>query len=103
MIPERRYHGSTTDERCSGIRNGIRLDRCDAFKNPGKTRIYQTKVRQLFHTNGVDIVSLLCLQKSRSGGESSISSSVTVHDEMWQRAGHGIERAAGARVGLKQL
>ncbi len=59
--------------------------RYDAFKNPGKTRIYQTKVRQLFHTDGVDIVSLLCLQKSKSGGESSVSSSVTVHDEMWRR------------------
>lgn len=59
--------------------------RYDAFKNPGKTRIYQTKVRQLFHTDGVDIVSLMCLQKSKSGGESSISSSVYVHDEMWRR------------------
>lgn len=59
--------------------------RYDAFKNPGKARIYQTKVRQLFHTDGVDIVSLMCLQKAKSGGESSISSSVYVHDEMLRR------------------
>ena len=59
--------------------------RYDAFKNPGKARIYQTRVRQKFHTDSTDIVGLLCLQKSKSGGESSICSSVSVHDEMLRR------------------
>ena len=57
----------------------------DAFKNPGKTRIYQTRVRQAFHTDSIDVVALLCLQKSKSGGESSICSSVSIHDEMYRR------------------
>lgn len=59
--------------------------RFDAFKNPGKARIYQTRVRQRFHTDSTDIVGLMCLQKAKAGGGSSISSSVTVHDEMWRR------------------
>ncbi|NKB56421.1 MAG: TauD/TfdA family dioxygenase [Alphaproteobacteria bacterium] len=59
--------------------------RYDAFKYPGKARIYQTRVRQRFHTDSTDIVGLMCLQKAKAGGESSISSSVTVHDEMWRR------------------
>ena len=59
--------------------------RFDAFKNPGKARIYQTRDRQRFHTDSTDIVGLMCLQKAKAGGGSSISSSVTVHDEMWRR------------------
>jgi hypothetical protein len=59
--------------------------RYDAFRKPGTSRIYQTKVRQRFHTDSTDFVSLLCLQKSKSGGESSIASSIAVHDEMFRR------------------
>ena len=83
-----RYFGNARSQNGKGHLLGHVCDlgaRYDAFKNPGKARIYQTKVRQLFHTDGVDIVSLLCLQKAKSGGESSISSSVFVHDEMWRR------------------
>lgn len=59
-------------------------DGYDAFGNPGKARIYQTRDRQLYHTDSTDLVGLMCLQKSKSGGESSICSSVTVHDAMWK-------------------
>ena len=48
-------------------------------------RVYQTRERQLFHTDSVDIVALMCLQPARSGGLSSIVSSVAVHNEMAQR------------------
>jgi hypothetical protein len=58
-------------------------DQYDAFGNPGKARIYQTRVRQKFHTDSTDIVGLLCLQAAKSGGESSICSSVSIHDEMY--------------------
>lgn len=60
-------------------------DQLDAFGNPGKVRVYQTRVRQRFHTDSTDFVGLMCLQKAKSGGESSISSSVAVHDEMYRR------------------
>ncbi len=83
-----RYFGNARSQNGKGHVLGHVCDlgaRFDAFKNPGKTRIYQTKVRQLYHTDSVDMVSLMCLQKSKSGGESSICSSITVHDEMWRQ------------------
>ena len=48
-------------------------------------RIYQTREHQHFHTDSVDIVALMCLQPARSGGLSSIVSSVAVHNEMARR------------------
>ena len=49
------------------------------------TRIYQTNRRQNYHTDSVDIVALLCLQKAREGGLSSLVSSVTVFNEFRAR------------------
>ena len=48
-------------------------------------RIYQTAVRQTFHTDGCDFVSLLCLKPAKCGGLSSIVSSVTMFNEMYKR------------------
>lgn len=48
-------------------------------------RIYQTKERQNFHTDSCDVVGLLCLHPARSGGLSSLVSSVTLFNEMRQR------------------
>jgi len=45
-------------------------------------RLYQTRQRQDFHTDGADIVGLLCLHAARSGGESRIASSATVHNRI---------------------
>ena len=48
-------------------------------------RIYQTTVRQTYHTDSCDFVALLCLQSAKSGGLSSIVSSVTIFNEMLKR------------------
>ncbi len=80
------YFGNPRSQNAKGHLLGHVCDlgaRYDAFKRPGSTRVYQTHIRQPFHTDSVDVVSLLCLQKSKSGGESSICSSYTVHDQMW--------------------
>jgi hypothetical protein len=45
-------------------------------------RIYQTRERQTYHTDSCDVVGLLCLHPARSGGLSSLVSSVTIHNEM---------------------
>ncbi|HEU0071764.1 MAG TPA: TauD/TfdA family dioxygenase [Alphaproteobacteria bacterium] len=47
-----------------------------------KTRGYLTNAEMRFHSDGCDYVGLLCLQTSRSGGESRIASSVTVYNRM---------------------
>ena len=48
-------------------------------------RIYQTRERQTFHTDSCDVVGLLCLQTAKSGGLSSLVSSVTIYNEMRRR------------------
>jgi hypothetical protein len=48
-------------------------------------RTYQTTRRQYYHADSCDIVSLMCLQKARSGGLSTIVSSVTLYNEMLAR------------------
>ena len=48
-------------------------------------RIYQTHERQTYHTDSADIVALLCLRGAKSGGLSSLVSSVTIYNEMRRR------------------
>lgn len=48
-------------------------------------RRYRTRLRQDFHTDGADIVGLLCLHRARSGGESRIASAGAVHNELLAR------------------
>ncbi|MBL8191729.1 MAG: TauD/TfdA family dioxygenase [Acidobacteria bacterium] len=45
-------------------------------------RIYQTHERQTYHTDSCDVVALVCLQPAKSGGLSSLVSSVTIFNEM---------------------
>ena len=49
------------------------------------TRYYQTNRELEYHTDSCDIVGLLCLKTSKSGGESRLVSSVRLHDEMLRR------------------
>ena len=51
-----------------------------------QTRGYQTSARLPFHTDYADLVALMCLRTARSGGLSSITSSVSVYNEMRRRA-----------------
>ncbi|WP_158213263.1 TauD/TfdA family dioxygenase [Pigmentiphaga sp. NML080357] len=48
-------------------------------------RGYQTRAHLPFHTDSCEIVGLLCLRPAKSGGASSISSSVAVYREIEQR------------------
>jgi hypothetical protein len=59
----------------------------DTGANPDdpSTRLYKTKAEQDFHTDGADIIGLLCLKTSKSGGQSRIVSSVTVYNEVLRR------------------
>ena len=52
--------------------------------DPG-VRTYQTTQRQFYHTDSVDLVALLCVRKAKSGGLSSLVSSVTAYNEMRAR------------------
>jgi hypothetical protein len=48
-------------------------------------RIYQTRERQTYHTDSADVVCLMCLRPAKSGGLSSLVSSVTIFNEMRRR------------------
>lgn len=49
------------------------------------TRIYQTRERQTHHTDSCDVVALMCLQKAKKGGLSSLVSSTTIFNEIRRR------------------
>ncbi len=49
-------------------------------------RKYRTNLRQDFHSDGSDLVGLLCLHPARSGGESRIVSAHALYNEMLRRA-----------------
>eukprot|EP00879_Flechtneria_rotunda_P008142 GHRR01008527.1.p1 GENE.GHRR01008527.1~~GHRR01008527.1.p1 ORF type:complete len:362 (+),score=138.84 GHRR01008527.1:379-1464(+) len=59
------------------------------------TRLYATKAAQPFHNDSADIVGLLCLTNARSGGLSSWSSSISVHNEILKKAPHLVPVLAG--------
>ena len=48
-------------------------------------RGYETSAHLPFHTDSGDIVGLLCLRRSKSGGLSSVVSAVTIHNEILKR------------------
>ncbi len=48
-------------------------------------RSYATAERQNFHIDRCDVVALLCLRRARSGGLSTIVSSMAVHNAMAER------------------
>jgi hypothetical protein len=56
-----------------------------AARTSPAVRLYRTRQRQDFHTDGADLVGLLCLRRARSGGESKIASSHAVYNEMLRR------------------
>ena len=57
---------------------------------PG-VRKYRTNQRQDFHSDGSDIVGLLCLRPARAGGESRIASAHAIYNEMLCRAPHLVD------------
>ena len=56
----------------------------DTGENPDDpaVRLYKTRRAQGFHTDGADVIGLLCLQSARDGGESRIVSSVSVFNHI---------------------
>lgn len=49
------------------------------------TRLYKTRQELTFHTDGADLIGLMCLRAGKSGGVSRICSSVRVYNEVARR------------------
>jgi hypothetical protein len=73
--------GSFRSQNAQGHILGHVRDQGLSSKDPN-VRIYQTRERQNYHTDSCDVVGLLCLQPARSGGLSSLVSTVTIFNEM---------------------
>ena len=61
----------------------VRDDRVE--RTGPEVRLYRTRERQDFHTDGADIIGLLCLHAARAGGESKLASSYAVYNEILRR------------------
>ncbi|MDA1326282.1 MAG: TauD/TfdA family dioxygenase [Proteobacteria bacterium] len=71
-----------------------KLTDSDYNVNPNE-RGYRTNVDQRFHADSCDVVGLMCLQTPKSGGLSSVVSTVTVHNEMLARRPDLVQVLAG--------
>ena len=55
------------------------------LKNP-TNRGYQTRETLPYHCDSCDVVGLLCLHPAKSGGESLVTSSIHLYNQMFERA-----------------
>src|SRR5882762_1903076 len=80
------YFGSARSQNAQGHLLGHVYDLGQGLSatNPN-LRSYATAERQNFHIDRCDVVALLCLQRAKSGGLSTIVSSMTVHNVMAAR------------------
>ncbi|MBT6275290.1 MAG: TauD/TfdA family dioxygenase [Chromatiales bacterium] len=78
------YIGSARSQNARGHLLGHVTDITDRYDDPSQ-RGYLSNRHLVYHSDSVDMVSLLCLQRAKSGGRSTIASSYTIHDEMWKR------------------
>jgi Taurine catabolism dioxygenase TauD, TfdA family len=87
------YSGSARSQNAQGHLLGHVYDLGKGLSatNPN-LRSYATAERQNFHIDRCDVVALLCLRRAKSGGLSSIVSSMAVHNVMAQRRPDLLER-----------
>jgi hypothetical protein len=76
--------GAARSQNAQGHILGHVKDLGRSSQDPG-ARIYQTRERQTYHTDSSDVVCLMCLRPAKSGGLSSLVSSVTIFNEISRR------------------
>ena len=77
------YMGKPVSQNAAGDLIGNVRDTGADSKNPG-VRLYQTREKQDFHCDGSDLVGLLCLKRSKSGGLSRIVSSSSIYNRVME-------------------
>jgi len=76
------YFGNARSQNAKGHVLGHVCDLGLSAENDPTVRIYQTAERQTFHTDSCDVVALLCLKTAKSGGLSSVTSSMSIYNAM---------------------
>jgi len=77
------YMGKPVSQNAAGDLIGNVRDTGADSKNPG-VRLHQTREKQDFHCDGSDLVGLLCLKRSKSGGLSRIVSSSAIYNKIME-------------------
>ena len=78
------HFGTALSQNAAGHMLGHVKDLGKEYSDP-MVRSYQTNVAMAFHNDACDMVALLCLKTAKSGGESRVSSSISVYNEMLNR------------------
>ncbi len=78
------YMGVPVSQNARGHLLGHVTDEGRDLKDPG-IRGYQTRLRLPYHTDSSDVVGLLCLQPSKTGGLSSVASTTSAYNETVRR------------------
>ena len=86
------YFGSARSQNAHGHLLGHVYDLGGSSATDPTIRSYATSERQNFHIDRCDVVALLCLRRARSGGQSAIVSSMTVHNVIAARRPDLLER-----------
>jgi hypothetical protein len=86
------YFGSARSQNAHGHLLGHVYDLGGSSAADPTIRSYATSERQNFHIDRCDVVALLCLRRAKSGGQSAIVSSMTVHNVMAARRPDLLER-----------
>jgi hypothetical protein len=86
------YFGSARSQNAKGHLLGHVYDLGGSSATDPTVRSYATSERQNFHIDRCDVVALLCLRRAKSGGQSAIVSSMTVHNVMLARRPDLLER-----------
>ncbi len=77
--------GSPRSQNAEGHVLGHVCDLGHDYLNDGNLRGYRAGGPLKFHTDSVDLVSLLCLRAAKEGGESTLVPAATIHNEMLER------------------
>lgn len=86
-----RHLGTPVSQNASGHRLGHARDTGRSLTDPA-TRGYQTRERLPFHSDGSDVLGLLCLRAARSGARNALVSSAAVHNAVLERRPDLVER-----------
>ncbi len=78
------YLGRATSQNAAGHLIGHVKDTGANYAD-ANVRSYQTRAGLVLHSDSCTYVGLLCLHTAKSGGESMVASSVTVHNRMLER------------------
>ena len=78
------HMGAAVSQNAAGDLLGHVRDTGADAADPG-VRLYKTRVELGFHSDGADLIGLLCLRPGKRGGESRIVSCGTVYNEILRR------------------